>query len=104
MVVRVGTLMFDSSTRQVVGENGAAVHLTRKAFDLLTLLIAEAPRVVHKSEIHERLWPGVFVTDATVVGLVKELRRALQDRDSRAGHQDIAWHRVRVLPGVAETA
>ena len=84
MVVRFGTLMFDSSTRQVVGENGAAVHLTRKAFDLLALLIAEAPRVVHKSEIHERLWPGVFVTDATVIGLVKELRRALQDRDSRA--------------------
>ena len=84
MIVRFGTLTFDSSTRQVVGENGAAVHLTRKAFDLLALLIAEAPRVVHKSEIHERLWPGVFVTDATVVGLVKELRRALQDRDSRA--------------------
>ena len=40
-------------------ENGAALHLTPKAFDLLALLIAAAPRVVPKAEIHERLWPGI---------------------------------------------
>ena len=77
---RFGGLTFDPARRQVVDASGDVVHLTPKAFDLLALLIGEAPRVVAKSEIHERLWPGVFVTDATLVGLVKELRRALQDR------------------------
>ena len=60
------------------------MHLTPKAFDLLALLIAEAPRVVRKDELHERLWPGTFVADATLVGLVKEVRRALDDHDTAA--------------------
>ena len=44
----------------------------------------EAPRVVRKAALHERLWPGTFVSDATLVGLVKELRRALNDREASA--------------------
>jgi pSer/pThr/pTyr-binding forkhead associated (FHA) protein len=39
---------------------------------------------VRKTELHERLWPGTFVSDATLVGLVKELRRALDDRAASA--------------------
>ena len=58
---------------------GEPVHLTPKAFDLLSLLVEAAPRVVPKREIHERLWRGGVVTDATLVGLVKEIRRALDD-------------------------
>jgi DNA-binding winged helix-turn-helix (wHTH) protein len=77
VIATFGGLTFDSTRRQVLRANGDAVHLTPKAFDLLALLIAEAPRVVAKSELHESLWPGVFVSDATLVGLVKELRRAL---------------------------
>ena len=57
------------------------MHLTPKAFDLLTLLVEAAPGVVTKAQIHERLWPRTFVSDATLIGLVKELRRALDDRD-----------------------
>jgi hypothetical protein len=34
--------------------------------------------------LHERLWAGTFVSDATLVGLVKEVRRALDDRDLAA--------------------
>ena len=55
------------------------MHLTPKAFDLLVLLASEAPRVVSKRELHERLWPGTFISDATLAGLIKELRRALDD-------------------------
>lgn len=63
--------------RRIVSRGGVDVHLTRKAFDLLTLLIEHAPRVVSKDELHRCLWPDTFVTDATVAGVVKELRRAL---------------------------
>jgi DNA-binding winged helix-turn-helix (wHTH) protein len=78
--VRFGPFAVDVLSRQLT-QHGEAVHLTPKAFDLLALLIAEAPRIVPKAELHERLWPGTFVTDATLVGVVKELRRALGDQD-----------------------
>ena len=59
-----------------------SIHLTPKGFDLLALLVSEAPRVVPKAELHQRMWPGTFVSDATLVGLVKEVRRALHDEKS----------------------
>ena len=36
--------------------------------------------MVPKRELHERLWKETFVSDATLVGVVKELRRVLDDR------------------------
>lgn len=82
-MAQFGPFALDTARRQVT-RDGHDVHLTPKAYELLSLLVAEAPRVVPKSELHERLWPGTFVSDATLVGLVKELRRALQDRNPRA--------------------
>jgi DNA-binding winged helix-turn-helix (wHTH) protein len=81
MMVRFAGFTFDSGRRLVVDGRDQPVHLSPKAFDLLALLIAEAPRVIAKADLHERLWPGTFVADATLVGVVKELRRALGDRD-----------------------
>lgn len=79
-VVRFHGFTLDAG-RRVIGRDGCRVHLTRKAFDMLTTLVEEAPRVVAKEELHQRLWPGTFVTDATIASVVKELRRALGDRD-----------------------
>ena len=73
---RFGSFEFDAARRQLFGE-GREVHLAPKAFDLLGLLIDAAPRVVPKPELHERLWPRGEVSDAALVGLVKEVRRAL---------------------------
>lgn len=83
MIARFGQFSLDSDRRQLARE-GREIHLTPKAFDLLVLLAGETGRVVRKPELHERLWPGTFVTDAALVSLVKELRRALKDRDTRA--------------------
>jgi DNA-binding winged helix-turn-helix (wHTH) protein len=82
--VRFGPFTVDSDRRQLTHRESGELHLTPKAFDLLALLVAEAPRVVRKAELHERLWPGTFVSDATLVGLVKEIRRTLDDRDADA--------------------
>lgn len=78
MTARFGAFVFDTGRRQLL-RDGADVHLTPKAFDLLALLVERAPSVVPKAEIHTHLWPGTFVSDATLVGLVKEVRRALLD-------------------------
>jgi DNA-binding winged helix-turn-helix (wHTH) protein len=116
-VFRFGGVTLDVATRQV-SRGSAALHLTPKAFDLLVFLAREAPRVVPKAELHARLWPQSFVSDATLVSLVKELRRALDDRNqttsiirtaqgvgyalavsvdraSRHGHPDV-WHWLEV--------
>ena len=80
MTVRFGAFALDLDRRQLTRDD-VEIHLTPKAFDLLALLVDEAPRVVRKNELHQRLWPGTFVSEAALVGLVKELRRALGDRD-----------------------
>jgi len=77
-MARFGAFELDLARRQLLKE-GREVHLTPKAFDLLAALIDAAPRVVPKAEIHERLWPNGVVSDATLVGLIKEIRRALDD-------------------------
>ncbi len=80
MAVRFGSFELDPQRRRLSRE-GHVQHLTPKAFDLLLLLFQAAPRVVPKSEIHQALWPYGVVTDATLAGLVKEIRRALSDTD-----------------------
>ena len=81
MIVRFGVWTLDSDQRLITGEDDTVVHLTPKAFDLLMVLIEAAPRVVKKDELHRRLWPGVFVSDATLAGLVKEVRHAFREPD-----------------------
>lgn len=81
MIARFKHLTYDSARRQLFDANRQSLHLTPKAFELLSLLIERAPAVVTKREIHRRLWSEVFVSDATLVGLVKELRRVLEDRN-----------------------
>jgi DNA-binding winged helix-turn-helix (wHTH) protein len=80
---RFGPFTIDAASRQLA-RGTVLVHLTPKAFDLLLLLVREAPRVVTKSELHGRLWPESFVTDASIAELVKEIRRALVDSDRAA--------------------
>jgi DNA-binding winged helix-turn-helix (wHTH) protein len=80
--VRFGEFVLHVERRQLL-HGDREVHLTPKAFDLLALLIARAPAVVSKADIHQNLWPDSFVSEATLIGLVKELRRALDDTAER---------------------
>jgi DNA-binding winged helix-turn-helix (wHTH) protein len=98
MIVRFGPFTLDPDGRRLL-RGSEPVHLTPKAFELIHLLVIEAPRVVSKRELHERLWPRTFVSDATLVGLVKEARHALDDRDPRSPVIRTA-HRVGYALGV----
>jgi len=77
---RFRSFVVDEARRQLL-RDGRELHLTPKAFDTLLLLLGAAPRVVRKSELHDRLWPNGIVSDASLVGLVGEIRRALGDQD-----------------------
>jgi DNA-binding winged helix-turn-helix (wHTH) protein len=78
MRFRFGDCVLDGETRQL--RRGAeVVPLSRKGFQFLELLLEERPRALPKSEIHERLWPGTFVSDGTLTSLVAEARLATGD-------------------------
>lgn len=83
MPVRFGHYEFDAARRRLTSQ-GTPVHLTPLAFTLLDLLVTGAPRVFTKKELHDRLWPDSFVSDASLTSLIKELRRALDDRGDHA--------------------
>jgi len=74
----LGEFTFDSDSRQVL-RGSSSIHLSPKAFDLLRTLIDARPRVLTKAELHKRLWPDTFVSDANLASLVAEIREALAD-------------------------
>lgn len=78
MRVRFGEFTLDSDERRLL-RGDAEVHLTPKAFDLLALLIEEAPRAVRKERIYESIWPDTVVEAANLNNLVSEVRKALGD-------------------------
>lgn len=79
MHVRFGEFTLDTESRQL-RQGDAEHHLSPKAFELLRLLIENRPRALSKAELHERLWPSTFVSDATLTSLVAEVRTALGEK------------------------
>lgn len=81
MVWRFCDCVLDRGARALV-RNGRTVHLTLKAFDVLALLVSERPRALKKTEILDRVWPGTFVTDASLARTIHEIRDAIGDQGS----------------------
>jgi DNA-binding winged helix-turn-helix (wHTH) protein len=76
-----GPFTLDHESRQLLsGKDLQPVHLSPKAYELLRVLVETRPRAVAKTELHERLWPSTFVSEATLASLVGELREALGER------------------------
>lgn len=80
MIIKFGTSTLDVNARRLL-RDGAPVHVTPKAFDVLVLLAQARPRAVKKAEILERVWPDTFVTDASLARTVHEIRDVLGDAD-----------------------
>ena len=79
MRVRFDDCTFDSGTREIF-RGGKAVHLHPKAFRLLEILLENRPRALSKAELHEKLWPGSFVSEANLASLAAEVRRGIGER------------------------
>lgn len=78
MHMRFADCMLDVDAR-TVWRGTRAVHLSPKAFDLLAVLVQHRTRVLSKRELLDRIWPDVFVSDASLARVVKEVRQALGD-------------------------
>jgi DNA-binding winged helix-turn-helix (wHTH) protein len=78
MRLTFGTCVLDRERRELT-RGGSTIHTSPKLLALLELLLDARPRAIAKREIHEVLWPGTFVSDATLTSLVAELRTAIGD-------------------------
>lgn len=59
------------------------LQLRPKAFDVLCYLAEHAGRLVSKEELIQAIWPGIFVTDDSLVQCVRDIREALGDDAQR---------------------
>jgi DNA-binding winged helix-turn-helix (wHTH) protein len=70
-------------TRGGLRSDDHEIHLRPKTFEVLRHLAENAGRLVSKQELYEAVWPGVVVTDDSLVQCIRELREKLGD-DSRS--------------------
>jgi predicted ATPase/DNA-binding winged helix-turn-helix (wHTH) protein len=56
---------------------GVPLDLGARAYDLLSVLLAGRDRIVSKSELLQRAWPGLVVEEGNLYAQVSTLRRAL---------------------------
>jgi DNA-binding winged helix-turn-helix (wHTH) protein len=84
VLFRFGAFTLDPGTRQLL-RGSQALRISPKAFQLLKVLVEGQPQAMSKSELHDRLWPGTFVSDANLAMLIREIRSALGD-DARKPH------------------
>src|SRR5689334_5855223 len=73
-----GPYQFDLDKRELK-RAGETVALSRKATEILILLLANANHVVEKEELLREVWPNTFVEEANLAQHVFTLRRALGD-------------------------
>lgn len=55
------------------------MHLSPKAFEVLKVLVENRPRALSKSELFDRVWPGVFVSDVSLAKVVNQIRVRIGD-------------------------
>lgn len=84
MTLAFGGFRVDFASRRIWRGNDE-LHLSPKAFDLLAYLVANRPRAIGREELHRALWPDTFVGEASLHGLVAELRRTLRDDTRKPG-------------------
>ena len=92
MILRIGACEIDCDRRQVL-RDGAEQRLSRKAFDLLLVLLDQRPKVVTKGLLIKRVWPDAFVADANLAILIGDVRAALGD-DAKEPRIIKTHHRV----------
>jgi hypothetical protein len=94
MRLRFGECVFDGAAREVT-RGGAAVPLTPKAFQLLSVLLDRRPGAVARGELHDLLWPGTFVSHTSLPGWSRNPPGPGDDSRRRPSHRSRLRVRLR---------
>ena len=81
-LLQIGGFRIDFDRELVIRPDGVDVRLRPQAFAVLRHLALNAGRIVGKDELVGAVWPGIAVTDDSLVQCVAEIRRAF----GAAGH------------------
>lgn len=85
--MKSGSFRFDRFTLDVsermLRRDGAALDVSNRYFDALTLLVSEAGGLVSKDRFMDEVWRGVPVTDEALTQCIRALRRELGDDAAR---------------------
>jgi TolB-like protein/DNA-binding winged helix-turn-helix (wHTH) protein len=82
---------------------GREIPLRAQSFAVLRHLAANAGRVVTKDELAAAVWPGIAVTDDSLVQCVRDIRRALGD-EAQAALKTAPRRGYRLVPPAAAGA
>jgi len=82
-LIRFGNCRLEVDARRLF-RGPREVHLSPKAFELLKLLVETRPRALSKNDLLERVWPGVFVSDASLARVVNQIRNGIGDSARRS--------------------
>ncbi|MDB5599538.1 MAG: transcriptional regulator CadC [Xanthobacteraceae bacterium] len=69
----------DPQRAELRGPDGEAIKLRPKSYDMLLVFVANAGRVISKTELLEAVWPNVHVGEDSLFQCVREIRVALGD-------------------------
>jgi DNA-binding winged helix-turn-helix (wHTH) protein/TolB-like protein len=79
MVQRFAGFELDRPRAELRGSDGGAIKLRPKTLAVLTLLAANAGRVLSKQELMDAVWPNIHVGDDSLFQCIREIRTALGD-------------------------
>ena len=92
--------MLDPNTGQVWRDD-AELQLPKLSFQLLKVLVSNAPNVLNQEEITSEVWPDMVVGDETLKQRVRLLRKALGDKAQSPRYIGVVRGRgYRLLPEV----
>lgn len=70
-------------SRNEVVVDGEVRHVKPKVMEVLSLLLDARGEVVNKSDLLDRIWPNMTVSESVLIEAIHELRRALADNARR---------------------
>ena len=82
-MLRLGNCVLDLSHGSLRDSQGAEVQLRPKSLDLLLTLARNSGRIMSRDELFDAVWPDVTVTEDSIAQCVRDVRRAIGDREGR---------------------
>jgi len=81
VILTINGIIIDFGNGTLRDQSGQPTSLRPQSFAVLRYLAENANRLVTKDELIQAVWPGIAVTDDSIVQCIHDIRRALLDED-----------------------
>src|SRR5688572_13401032 len=90
-IYRLGEFELDPNKRLLKREDGKALHLSHKPFQVLLYFIEHRERMVSRQELLDKFWDGRDVYDVTLTKCVGAIRKALGENTETPRFIETRW-------------